>query len=158
MIPSGRKRLPLEAPLVRVVATGGIVGIGVVIAAIMTSQDSEGWLIGLVVSIVSVVLAAVLWSSRRPARIELVEATTGDEMMPGPPLAATRTGRPAVSYRRAVAADARRARATLVWTSFAAHRVRGRPRSCPPTPSLPQAAVRGDAPPLRAADRKSREA
>ena len=55
MIPSGRKRLPLEAPLMRVVATGGIVGIGVVIAAIMTSQDSEGWLIGLVVSIVSVV-------------------------------------------------------------------------------------------------------
>jgi hypothetical protein len=65
MIPSGRKRLPLEAPLMRLVATGGIVGIGVVIAAIMTSQDSEGWLIGLVVSIVSVVLAAVLWSSRR---------------------------------------------------------------------------------------------
>ncbi len=65
MIPSGRKRLPLEAPLMRVVATGGIVAIGVVIAAIMTSQDSEGWLIGLVVSIVSVVLAAFLWSSRR---------------------------------------------------------------------------------------------
>ena len=68
MIPSGRKRLPLEAPLMRVVTTGGIVGIGVVIvviAAIMISQDSKGWLIGLVVSIVSVVLAAVLWSSRR---------------------------------------------------------------------------------------------
>jgi hypothetical protein len=65
MIPSDRKRLPLEAPLMRVVATGGIVGIGVVIAAIMTSQDSQGWLIGLVVSVVSVVLAAVLWSSRR---------------------------------------------------------------------------------------------
>jgi hypothetical protein len=65
MIPSGRKRLPLEAPLMRLVATGGIVGIGVVIAAIMTSQDSKGWLIGLVVSIVSVVLAAILWSSRR---------------------------------------------------------------------------------------------
>ena len=65
MIPSGRRRLPLEAPLMRVVATGGIVGIGVVIAAIMTSQDSQGWLIGLVVSIVSVVLAAALWSSRR---------------------------------------------------------------------------------------------
>ena len=42
MIPSGRKRLPLEAPLMRFVATGGIVGIGVVIAAIMTSQDSQG--------------------------------------------------------------------------------------------------------------------
>ena len=65
MIPSRRKRLPLEAPLMRVVATAGIVGIGVVIAAIMTSQDSQGWLIGLVVSIVSIVLAAVLWSSRR---------------------------------------------------------------------------------------------
>ena len=49
----------------RAVATAGIVGIGVAIAAIMASQDSKGWLIGLVVSIVSVVLAAVLWSSRR---------------------------------------------------------------------------------------------
>jgi hypothetical protein len=68
MIPSGRERLPLEAPLMRVVTTGGIVGIGVVIvviAAIMIWQDSKWWLIGLVVSIVSVVLAAVLWSSRR---------------------------------------------------------------------------------------------
>jgi hypothetical protein len=65
MIPSRRKRLPLEAPLMRFVATAGIVGIGVVIAAIMTAQDSQGWLIGLVVSIVSVVLAAILWSSRR---------------------------------------------------------------------------------------------
>ena len=65
MIPSRRKRLPLEAPLMRLVATAGIIAIGVVIAAIMTSQDSQGWLIGLVVSIVSVALAAILWSSRR---------------------------------------------------------------------------------------------
>jgi hypothetical protein len=65
MIPSRRKRLPLEAPLMRLVATAGIVGIGVVIAAIMTSQDSSGWLIGLVVSVVSVALAAILWSSQR---------------------------------------------------------------------------------------------
>jgi hypothetical protein len=65
MIPNRRKRLPLEAPLMRVVATAGIVGIGVAIAAIMTSQHSAGWLIGLVVSIVSLVLAAMLWSSRR---------------------------------------------------------------------------------------------
>jgi protein-S-isoprenylcysteine O-methyltransferase Ste14 len=68
MAPSGRRRLPLEAPLMQVVTTGGIVGIGivvVVVAAIMTSQDSKGWLIGLVVSIVSVGLAALLWSSRR---------------------------------------------------------------------------------------------
>jgi hypothetical protein len=65
MIPSRRKRLPLEAPLMRLVATTGIVAISVAVAAIMSSQDSQGWLIGLVVSIVSLVLAAVLWSSRR---------------------------------------------------------------------------------------------
>ena len=65
MIPNRRKRLPLEAPFMRAVATAGIIGIGVVIAAIMASQDVQGWLIGLVVSAVSVVLAAVLWSSRR---------------------------------------------------------------------------------------------
>jgi hypothetical protein len=65
MIPNRRKRLPLEAPLMRVVATAGIVGIAVVVAAIMDSQDSPGWLIGLATSIVSLVLAAVLWSSRR---------------------------------------------------------------------------------------------
>jgi len=65
MIPSRGKRLPLEAPLMRVVATAGIIGIGVLIAAIMSWQHSKGWVIGLVVSLVSVGLAAVLWSSRR---------------------------------------------------------------------------------------------
>jgi hypothetical protein len=65
MIPSRRTRLPLEAPLMRVVATAGIVGIAVLIAAIMGSQHSKGWVIGLVVSLVSLGLAAVLWSSRR---------------------------------------------------------------------------------------------
>jgi hypothetical protein len=65
MIPSRRDRLPLEAPLMRTVATAGIVAIAVVVAAIMGSQNSAGWLIGLVTSVVSLVLAAVLWSSRR---------------------------------------------------------------------------------------------
>ena len=65
MIPNRRKRLPLEAPLMRVVATAGIVGIAVVISAIMGSQGSQAWLIGLAASAVSLVLAAVLWSSRR---------------------------------------------------------------------------------------------
>jgi hypothetical protein len=65
MIPNRRKRLPLEAPLMRAVASAGIVGIAVAIAAIMGSQGSEAWLIGLVVSIASLLLAAVLWSSRR---------------------------------------------------------------------------------------------
>lgn len=65
MIPARRRRLPLETALMRLVATAGIIGIGVAISAIMTSQHSEGWLIGLVVAAVSVVLAAMLWSSRR---------------------------------------------------------------------------------------------
>ena len=65
MIPNRRKRLPLEAPLMRAVASAGIVGIAVAIAAIMGSQGSAAWLIGLVVSTTSLVLAAVLWSSRR---------------------------------------------------------------------------------------------
>jgi protein-S-isoprenylcysteine O-methyltransferase Ste14 len=63
--PRERRRHLFERLLVRLVATCGIVGIGVAIAAIMTSSRSQGWLIGLVVSIVSVVLAAVLWSSRQ---------------------------------------------------------------------------------------------
>jgi hypothetical protein len=42
MIPSRRKRLPLEAPLMRVMATSGIIGIGVLIAAITGSQHPKG--------------------------------------------------------------------------------------------------------------------
>jgi hypothetical protein len=64
MLPQ-RDRRPLpERLLVRLVATCGIVGSGVASAAIMVSSNSHGWLVGLVTSIVSVVLAAVLWSSR----------------------------------------------------------------------------------------------
>ena len=42
-----------------------VVAIGVAIAAIMGSSGSQAWIIGLVVAIVSVVLAAILWSSRQ---------------------------------------------------------------------------------------------
>lgn len=63
--PRERRRNPLERMLVRLIATCGVVGIGVAIGAIMTSSHSQGWIIGLVVSIVSVVLAAILWSSRQ---------------------------------------------------------------------------------------------
>jgi protein-S-isoprenylcysteine O-methyltransferase Ste14 len=63
--PRERRRSPFERVFVRIIATAGIVAIGVAIAAIMTSSNSQGWLIGLVVSVVSVVLAAVLWSSRQ---------------------------------------------------------------------------------------------
>jgi hypothetical protein len=64
MLPTRKGRGVLERTFVRVIATGGIVGICVAIAAIMSSSNSAGWIIGLVVSLVSVVLAAVLWSSR----------------------------------------------------------------------------------------------
>ena len=63
--PRERRRSPFERAFVRIIATCGIVAVGVAIGAIMTSSNSEGWLIGLVVAVVSVVLAAVLWSSRQ---------------------------------------------------------------------------------------------
>jgi hypothetical protein len=60
-----RRRTGIERMFVRLIATGGIVGVGVAIAAIMVSSKSQGWVVGLVVSLVSVVLAAILWSSRQ---------------------------------------------------------------------------------------------
>ena len=48
----------------RFVATGGIIGIGTGLAAILGSQDVEAWIIGIVVSGLSVILAAVVWSAR----------------------------------------------------------------------------------------------
>jgi hypothetical protein len=59
-----RPRPRAESAAVRAVATCGIVGIAVAIAAILGSQDVAAWIIGLVVSVTSVVLAAFLWSSR----------------------------------------------------------------------------------------------
>ena len=65
MLPARSKRSAFESVFMRLIATAGIVGIGVAVAAIMTSSDAQGWIIGLVVSLLSVVMAAVLWSSRR---------------------------------------------------------------------------------------------
>ncbi len=53
-----------ESALVRVVATGGIVGIGTALGAILGAFDVDAWAIALVASLLSVVLAAVLWRSR----------------------------------------------------------------------------------------------
>jgi hypothetical protein len=65
MLPAREQRRSVfERLVVRLIATCGIVGIGVAIAAIMVSSKSQGWVVGLVVSIVSVVLAALLWSAR----------------------------------------------------------------------------------------------
>jgi protein-S-isoprenylcysteine O-methyltransferase Ste14 len=60
----GRRRLGLERIMVRLIATCGIVGIGVALGAILTSSKVQGWITGLVVALVSVILSAILWSSR----------------------------------------------------------------------------------------------
>ena len=65
MLPDRRERPPLESAFVRTIATGGVVGIGVALGAILTSQHVAGWIIGLVIAVVAVVLSAILWSSRR---------------------------------------------------------------------------------------------
>ena len=60
----GRPRPTVESLAVRLIATCGVIAIAVALAAILGSQDVAPWIIGLVASATSVVLAAVLWSSR----------------------------------------------------------------------------------------------
>jgi hypothetical protein len=60
-----RRRFVVETVFMRLVATAGVVGICVAVAAILDSSDVQGWIIGLVVSLLSVVLAGILWSSRQ---------------------------------------------------------------------------------------------
>jgi hypothetical protein len=57
-------RRRFESLFVRLIATSGIVGVSVAIAAIMGTFSVEAWIIGLVASALSVVLAAILWSTR----------------------------------------------------------------------------------------------
>jgi hypothetical protein len=60
-----RRRTKVERGFTRLVATGGIIGIAVALGAILGSQDVAGWITGLVVGLTSVILAALLWSSRQ---------------------------------------------------------------------------------------------
>src|SRR5215204_6676928 len=60
-----RRRTGIERGAMRAIATGGIVAIGVVLGAVLVGQDVAGWIVGLAVSAVSIVLAALLWSSRQ---------------------------------------------------------------------------------------------
>jgi hypothetical protein len=55
----------VERGLMRIVATIGIVAIDVLLGAILVGQDVAGWIVGLVIGLVSVILAGVLWSSRQ---------------------------------------------------------------------------------------------
>jgi hypothetical protein len=58
------RRTGVERLAMRALATGGIIGVGVILGAVLVAQDVTGWIVGLVVSTVSIVLAALLWSSR----------------------------------------------------------------------------------------------
>jgi uncharacterized membrane protein len=60
-----RRRTGIERGFMRLIATGGIIGVAVVLGAVLGSQDVAGWIIGLVVGLTSVILAALLWSSRQ---------------------------------------------------------------------------------------------
>jgi hypothetical protein len=60
-----RRRTKVERGAMRVIATGGIIGIAVVLGAVLVGQDVAGWIVGLVVGLTSVILAALLWSSRQ---------------------------------------------------------------------------------------------
>ena len=66
MIPGrSRRRTKIERGSMRVLATGGIIGLATGLGAILVNQDVAGWIVGLAVGLTSVVLAAILWSSRQ---------------------------------------------------------------------------------------------
>jgi hypothetical protein len=66
MIPArSRRRTKVERGSMRVLATGGIIGLATALGAVLVSQDVAGWIVGLAVGLMSVILAALLWSSRQ---------------------------------------------------------------------------------------------
>jgi hypothetical protein len=64
-LPTSPARLGVESVFVRLIATAGVVGVGTALGAILVANDVAGWIVGIAVSVVSVVLAALLWRSRR---------------------------------------------------------------------------------------------
>ena len=60
-----RRRFLGERLLIRVIGTSGIIAIGVALGAILASSKVQGWIIGLVVAGVTVILSAILWSSKQ---------------------------------------------------------------------------------------------
>ena len=66
MVPAReRRRTAIERGFMRIIATGGVIGIATALGAILVSADVAGWIVGLSVGLTSVVLAALLWSSRQ---------------------------------------------------------------------------------------------
>jgi hypothetical protein len=66
MIPArARRRTKLERGSMRVLATGGIIGLATILGAVLVTENVAGWIVGLAVGLTSVILAALLWSSRQ---------------------------------------------------------------------------------------------
>jgi hypothetical protein len=66
MIPGRRRRrTQFERVAMRILATSGIIGLDVALGAILAANKVQGWIVGLVIGVTSVILAAVLWSSRQ---------------------------------------------------------------------------------------------
>lgn len=60
-----RRRTKVERGFMRLIATGGIIGIAVALGAVLVGQNVAGWIVGLVIGVATVLLAALLWSSRQ---------------------------------------------------------------------------------------------
>lgn len=54
----------LERGFIRLFTTAGTVGVGVALGAILADNKVQGWIIGLVVSVVTIVLIALLRATR----------------------------------------------------------------------------------------------
>jgi uncharacterized membrane protein len=66
MVPAReRRRTKVERATMRLIATGGIIGVAVLLGAVLVGQDVAGWIVGAVIGLTSVILAALLWSSRQ---------------------------------------------------------------------------------------------
>jgi hypothetical protein len=61
---SSPDRREAESVFVRVIATAGVVAVGTALGAVLVANNVAGWIVGLAVAVVSVVLAAILWRSR----------------------------------------------------------------------------------------------
>src|SRR4029453_18208950 len=83
MVPAReRRRTKVERGAMRLIATGGIIGIAVALGAILVGQDVPGWIVGLVIGLTTVILAALLWSSRQ------LHPHTKKDFSPPPPYTA----------------------------------------------------------------------
>src|SRR4051812_23392871 len=62
-----RRRSVVERGFVRIIATGGIVGITTILGAVLVSQDVAGGVGGVAGGVAARGLAAPLWAARQPS-------------------------------------------------------------------------------------------